>query len=454
MKVKLSNLVEQIQNTIQGKFDGEYWISAQITNVKKYESNSRCYLTLSEFDENKIKVAEVKGVFWSTYYSEITNFEKVTGQVFKDGIEIVCKVKVKFNKVYGLTVEISQIDVAHTIGSLELERRKTLDRLIKENPTILFEDGVFTTRNNTLPLPMVIKRVALITAPGSDGQRDFIQEIKNNKHNYTFHITEFLTMIQGDNAHNLILEQLKLVEKGNFDVVAIVRGGGSQSDFKPFDEYELAYYVAGFPIPVFTGIGHDRNQSVVDLMAREQKTPTKVAAVLIDHNLAFEDAVIELKDKFYKKVDKVLSKQKEQLSSAKTKLFGFVDRAIKDENTRLKDFKSSFLRLAGNKIKSEKERLEKEKSRIFKLAGGAISISKERLSNAKNIVKLSDPQVILNKGFAIVECNGKVVTDSSQVNIGSELKITLKQGSITGKNQYNTQQWKTRNYHTAMLLKS
>lgn len=435
MKVKLSNLVEQIQNTIQGKFDGEYWISAQITNVKKYESNCRCYLTFSEFDENKIKVAEVKGVFWSTYYSEIAKFEKATGQEFKDGIEIVCKVKVKFNKVYGLTVEVSQIDIAHTIGSLELERRKTLDRLINENPTILFKDGVFTTRNNTLPLPMVIKRIALITAPGSDGQRDFIQELTNNKHDYNFQITEFLTTIQGDSAHKLILEQLKLAENGNFDVVAIVRGGGSQSDFKPFDEYELANYVAGFPIPVFTGIGHDRNQSVVDLMAREQKTPTKVAAVFIEHNLAFEDAIIELKDKLYKNVEKVISKQKEQLLSAKTKLFGLVEKSVKDENKALKDFKARFLRLASNKIKSEKDAIQKERSRIYKLAMGAISISKERLSNAKNIVKLSDPQVILNKGFAIVECNGAVVTDSSQVNVGSELKITLKQGIITGKTQ-------------------
>ena len=133
---------------------------------------------------------------------------------------------------------------------------------------------------------------------------DFQQEITKNKHRYSFTITEFLTTIQGENAHQLILDQLKLIEqsKQNFDVVAIVRGGGSLTDFKPFDDYELSRYVAGFRIPIFTGIGHDRNQSIVDLMAREQKTPTKVAAQFVDHNFSFENRLIELKTNFFEMV--------------------------------------------------------------------------------------------------------------------------------------------------------
>lgn len=239
-------------------------------------------MTVEEY-ENGTKTAEAKAVFWANTYHQIEIFEKATKQIFKDGIKIICQVKVRYHKVYGLNLDVMQIDVAHSIGTLELEKQQTLERLVKENPTtIQLFDGVYRTFNNRLALPLVINKIALVTAPNSDGQRDFQQETKLNKHQYTFFVTEFLTTIQGDNAHKLILEQLQLIEQSeeHFDVVAIVRGGGSQTDFKPFDDYELAKYVAHFPIPIFTGIGHDRNQSIVDLMAREQKTPTKVASLL------------------------------------------------------------------------------------------------------------------------------------------------------------------------------
>ena len=193
------------------------------------------------------------------------------------------------------------------LGSLELERQQTLERLLKENPkTIKLIDGIYRTFNNCLPLPKVIEKIALITAPNSDGQRDFLQETLKNKHGYSFTIKEFLTTIQGDNAHKLILEQLKLIEieKQNFDVVAIVRGGGSTTDFRPFDDYELSKFVASFPIPICTGIGHDRNQSIVDLMVREQKTPTKVASLFVDINYEFENKLINLKTAFFELVSR------------------------------------------------------------------------------------------------------------------------------------------------------
>jgi exodeoxyribonuclease VII large subunit len=365
--IKLSELVEEIQETIYDRFEGEvYWVSATITNVKKYETNRRCYLTLEEF-ENGEKTAEVRAVFWSNYYDEIEKFENTAQQVFKNGIEIICKVKVRFHKIYGLNADVMQIDVAHTIGSIELQRRQTLGRLVIENPSIIqLFDGVYRTYNNRLPLPLIICNIALITAPNSDGQRDFIQEISLNKHGYSFHIKEFLITIQGDNAHKLILEQLMKIKKSTFqfDVVVIVRGGGSQSDFIPFDNYELSKYVAGFPVPIITGIGHDRNQSIVDLMAREQKTPTKVASLIVEHNFEFENQLIELKTNF------------------------------------------------------------------FELVRKQIQNAKEELLNAKRIVKLSSPQAILNRGFAIITCNNKIVTDPKTIQENNELQTLLKDETI------------------------
>jgi exodeoxyribonuclease VII large subunit len=365
--LKLSELVEQIQETIIDRFEGEeYWVSAQITNVKKYESNRRCYLTLEDY-ENGEKTAEMKAVFWSNTYGEIEKFENTTKQIFKNGIEIICKVKIRFHKVYGFNLDVLQIDIAHTIGSLELLRQQTIERLLKENPkTIQLYDGVFKTFNNRLPLPLVIKSIALITAPNSDGQRDFLQETLKNKYGYSFEVKEFLTTIQGDNAHKLILEQLKLIEnsKIQFDVVAIVRGGGSQTDFKPFDDYDLSQYVANFPIPVFTGIGHDRNQSIVDLMAREQKTPTKVASLFVECNFEFENKLIELKTNFFDAIA-------QQIQNAK-----------------------------------------------------------DDLNHAKRIVKLASPDAILNRGFAIITINNKIVTNPNDIKENTEIQTILRNETI------------------------
>jgi len=366
-QIKLSELLDKIQDTIKTKFDGEvFWVKAQIVNVKKQVQSRRCYLTLEEY-ENGNRTAEAKAVFWANCYSQIENFEKITKQTFKDGINIICKVQVRYHKIYGLNLDIIQIDLAHTVGTLELERQQTLERLVKENPqTIQFFDGVYKTLNNRLLIPLVISKIALITASNSDGQRDFQHETKQNKHQYTFSVTEFLTTIQGDNAHKLILEQLKLIEvsKENFDVVAIVRGGGSQTDFKPFDDYALAKCIANFPIPIFTGIGHDRNQSIVDLMAREQKTPTKVASLFVERNFEFENILIELK----------------------TNLFDVVRKQLKD--------------------------------------------AKEKLNNAKRLVKLSSPQAILDRGFAIITLNSKIITDPKNIKENSQIQILLRNETI------------------------
>lgn len=366
-QIKLSELLDEIQYTIQSQFEGEaFWVEAQITNVKKYASTRRCYLTVEEY-ENGTKTAEAKAVFWANTYHQIEIFEKATKQIFKDGIKIICQVKVRYHKVYGLNLDVMQIDVAHSIGTLELEKQQTLERLVKENPTtIQLFDGVYRTFNNRLALPLVINKIALVTAPNSDGQRDFQQETKLNKHQYTFFVTEFLTTIQGDNAHKLILEQLQLIEQNeeHFDVVAIVRGGGSQTDFKPFDDYELAKYVAHFPIPIFTGIGHDRNQSIVDLMAREQKTPTKVASLFVERNFEFEN----------------------KLTALKTNFFGLIQDQLEN--------------------------------------------AKKELENAKRMVKLASPQAILDRGFAIITINNKIITDPKDIKENAELQTILRNETI------------------------
>jgi exodeoxyribonuclease VII large subunit len=366
--ITLSELTYEIAGAIEDRMGGHsYWITAEVCDVKKYASTRRCYLKFIE-RENNNTVAEMRGVFWSNSYSQIENFEKKTNQVFADGIKITCNVVVRFHPKYGLNVDVFQIDVAFTLGTQELERQQTLERLVALNPEIIrFIDGRYRTFNNTMPLPLVIQKIALVTAPNSDGQRDFKQELEKNKYGYAISVTEFLTQIQGDNAHKLIAEQLILVaqQQEKFDVAAIVRGGGSQTDFRPFEDYDLARLVAGFPIPIFTGVGHDRNTSIVDLMAREQKTPTKVAALIIDHNFEFENKIIALKDYFFERIARLLKSAKDDLQSI------------------------------------------------------------------KRLVKMASPDAVLKKGFAMITVNGKIITDPAAINENAEIQTLLRNEIIT-----------------------
>lgn len=308
---KLSEIVTELDELIRGKFTGKsFWISAELSGVKKYPNKRWCFFDFVEKNENGETL--MKGVSWARSYQNIELFENSTGIEFKSGIEITCKVCVSFYKAKSYPqLEILEIDFAHAIGQLELEKQKTLKRLIAENKTIKYlPDGRYRTANNSLELPKVIQRIALITAANSDGQRDFKNVVQFNQYGYAFFIHEFLTVIQGNNASKLIFEKLKLIEQGNYDVVVIVRGGGSDTDFAAFNDYELAKLTATFSIPILTGIGHDRNTSIVDLMTRQLRTPTEVGTFIVDRNMNFEYDLQQLRDRFFDALEDLIEDRK------------------------------------------------------------------------------------------------------------------------------------------------
>ena len=366
-KIRLFQLAQDIQNTLRNRYEGRaIWITAQVTDIKKQISLRRCYLKFVE-KQGAETLADIRGVFWADAFSEIERFEKNTGKPFADGLEITCLVIVKFHPRFGLSLECQEIESAYTLGSLELERQQTLERLIKEFPkTIRLLDGEYLTPNKSLPLPQVIQNIALVTAINSDGQRDFIQELKTNKYGYDFRVKEYLTQIQGDQAHLMIIDQLEAIlnsaEKP--DVVAIVRGGGSQTDFRPFDQFELASKVAHFPFPIFTGIGHDRNTSITDLMARQEKTPTKVASRILDHNYEWENQLMQLKDRFFLSV------------------------------------------------------------------GEMLRAAKEELNGISRIIRAANPETILAKGFTIIRKEGKIITDPADIKSGDNIDFKLRDYEI------------------------
>ena len=365
--IRLSELTEEIQDCISASFNSRtFWITAEIADVKRKADKKWCYLKFIEKAGRTIST-EINAVFWSQGYAYIESFEKATKQAFKDGIEVTCKVKVSFHEKYGLKLEVIEIDFAFTLGKLELERQQTLDKLILENPLhIRLIDEHYYTFNNQLTLPSVVQRIALITAPDSDGQRDFRQEIEKNKYGYVFNIIEHLIQIQGDKAHLMILNELHKIAANihHYDAVAIVRGGGSLTDLKPFDDYELAKCVASFPIPILTGIGHDRNTSIVDLMARQEKTPTKVANVLVECNFDFENNVLLLN-----------------------------------------------------------ERIEYQIENLFKNA-------KNELKELTRFINASNPTNILKKGFAIIKSGETILTNGAKIGAKDEIQVIFEKETL------------------------
>lgn len=365
--INLSQLLYKIDETLQSQFGYQtFWIKAEITDVKKYESKRWCFLKLIEKKDTEI-IAEMKATAWSQGYVFIEQFERLTQQHFANGLQIICKVKVKYSIKYGLSFDVLEIDNSFALGQIELQKQATLKRLVDEsNGQITKDDEHYFTPNKKLKLPIVIQKIALITAQNSDGQRDFNNELLNNNYGYAFEVDEYLCQIQGDNAHENIIKQFEQIFARNiqYDCVVMVRGGGSETDFKPFEQYELAKLVANFHLPVFTGIGHDRNTSIVDLMARQLKTPTKVAAHIVEHNFMFENNLLY------------------QLNQI-------------EQNVHLK-----------------------------------IERSKQSIINLKRLLMSFDPNNILKKGYAILKVNNVIVSNPSLLKIGDEIETIIKDKTL------------------------
>jgi exodeoxyribonuclease VII large subunit len=363
----LSELVYAINETIEASFGYEvFWIKAQISDVKKYESKKWCFLKFIEKQGDNI-TTEIKGNIWSNGYAAVKKFEQLTGTTFKDGLEIICAVSIRFHARYGLSLDVQDIEISHTIGSEELKRRETLAALVKNNPeAIQLVDEEYITTTKQAKIPAVIQHIALITANNSDGQRDFKTEIANNVYGYAFNITEFICTVQGENAHIEISNAIQKITSSqiNFDCIAIVRGGGSQTDFSCFNEYLLAEKVALCHIPILTGIGHDRNTSIVDEMARQYKTPTKVASFIVEHNANYERQVLNTYEKIVQSLKNLIARE------------------------------------------------------LY------------HIQLQQNTIEMMHPKKILDLGYALIKKENEIITEASLLNPNDEIDILLKQHLI------------------------
>jgi len=388
--LRLSDLAALIDQTLYSKFGpNTFWVKAETSDIKNYFDRQYCFLTLVEKDANST-IAKMDAVIWRQQYHIIKDFSKATGISFDKNISLLMRVQVGFNAQYGLRLQILELDSGFTLGAIELQRQATLMQLVEMNPkTMSLVNGAYVTLNAKLTLPMVLQKIALITAPGSDGERDFKHELMHNALGYYFEVDSYLTQIQGKDADKAILGQLDLILNigKKYDLVAIVRGGGSQLDFSAFDTYDLGLKIANFPIPVVAGIGHERNVSIADLMCFSSlKTPTKAASFIIEHNSIFEQQIDRLKSRLVYVADGIIQSSKNNIERASVALKNAAVIFFKDKHNAL---------------------------------------------NQKTLtIKLLDPSNVLARGYAILQNKNGIIMQADKLKKGDKITATTKDAVV------------------------
>jgi len=314
-KATLFDLNKRIRNSIEQTFPDSYWVIAEISELK-INNSGHCYLELIEKDPDQDKIiARARATIWAyTFRMLKPYFETASGISLDKGIKILVKAKVIFHEQYGLSLNILDIDPGYTLGDMERKRQKALRQL--EN------DGVLEM-NKQIPFPIAPQRIALISSETAAGYKDFMNQLLSNSYGFKYYVKLFPAIMQGDEAIQSNIKALDNIylHLDFFDIVVIIRGGGSKSDLSCFDNYNLAYHITQFPIPVLTGIGHEQDISIADLAAHTKlKTPTAVAGFIIKQTNSLDQYLEKLQTTAISLVNDCLQNKQEQIVDLSRKL--------------------------------------------------------------------------------------------------------------------------------------
>lgn len=377
----LFELNEYVSRVIALNFPEPIWVNCEISQVKEVRGN--VYIDLVDHREDSDEItAQISANIWYKSYLFLKNkLGAILPSLLKEGTKILIKVRVEFNPKYGMKLIIEDIDPAFTIGQLEINRQKILQRL---------EDEGLTQLNGRLPIPSVIQRVAVISSATAAGYIDFVNQLSNNIYGYKYGITLFSAALQGQNTEREVCQKLVEINerKDDFDIIMIMRGGGSKLDLGWFDNFNIGAGIAKSKIPVLTGIGHEIDSTVADVVAwKSLKTPTALANFLIDHNANFEGNINELLQRILRTSQRAVMQYRQSLS--------FTNQLISIVPGKL---------LIENRLK-----VENTLRNIFLNAEILLKSNKEALISSDKQIDLLNPRNVLKKGYTIVRQNGTVV---------------------------------------------
>ena len=401
--LSLYDLNALVRRSLEQCLPDEYWVQAELSDVRT-NSTGHCYLEFIQKDPRSNNlIAKARGTIWANVYRLLKPyFEESTGQAFVSGIKVLVQVTVSFHELYGYSLTVQDIDPTYTLGDMARRRREILKQLE--------EEGVLTL-NKELEMPVLPQRIAVVSSPTAAGYGDFCHQLKNNSRGFFFHTELFPALMQGDRVEESVLSALDAIlnRQEDYDAVVIIRGGGATSDLSGFDTYLLAAACAQFPLPIITGIGHERDDTVLDSVAHTRvKTPTAAAEYLINCMDLAADELEVLISQLHESVRSRLTEEHRKLISYRNRIPSAVVRRVSDAKLALLTTRKDISLAVQTLLSRQRHRLE---------------LLQQRLADAS-------PEKMLARGYSITLKDGKVVKNGDVLQLNDEIVTRLYQGEI------------------------
>ena len=392
-----------IRQTLNEGLPDAYWVQAELSEVRE-AYNGHCYVELvQKAERGNTLLAKARGNIWANVYKMLKPyFEHTTGQAFTAGIKVLLQVSVEYHEQYGLSLTVYDIDPTYTLGDMARRRKEILQQLEEEGGLTL---------NKELSMPVLPQRVAVISAAGAAGYGDFCDQLAGNPYGFVFYPRLFPAVMQGDRVEETIISALDRIaaEQDMWDVVVIIRGGGATSDLSGFDTYALAANCAQFPLPIITGIGHERDDTVLDMVAHTRvKTPTAAAEYLIASLVEAATTLDELTNALVSGITNRIHREEKRVEQIAQRLPGL------------------FSVIHANGL----NHIAQLEMRLRTALQQTLVVQKHRLQLMEKVIEGASPMLILQRGYSITRCDGHVVRDASVLPEGSVLTTTLADGEV------------------------
>ncbi len=446
--ISLSQLNGIVKEVLKDNLIKTYWIVAEISEIRQNYSG-HCYLEFIQKDEDSDNlVAKARANIWANTYRLIKPyFETSTNSTLEQGMKILVNVSVEFHELYGLSLTVHDIDPAYTVGDMEQKRTLTIQKLVS--------DGVFEM-NRELEMPVVPQRIAIISSITAAGYDDFISQLINNEFGFVFYPCLFQAYMQGEAAENSILNAIDKIYNNieYFDVVVIIRGGGSRAELSCFDSYNLASNICQFPLPVIAGIGHERDQSVVDMVANTRvKTPTAAAAFLIDKLSVFANEIYSMSEQIISEAQNIIDNKEHEIELISERITYFAKNLVRDKkesllrsgyniaiassrkfsvvNFDINEIENKIRYSWSDMLKIQKRQIKFEQDKFSSSLKTMLQNQIIKIDSTQRILNQCEPVTILKKGFSITTLNGKQIKNIESIKDGTQIETEFINGKIS-----------------------
>lgn len=420
----LYELNSMVRDVVELGMPGSYWVEAELSEVR--ERSGHCYMELVQKDlTGNSTVARASARCWrSTWASLRPGFEQVTGEHFRAGLKVLLQVHAQFHENFGFSWIVTDIDPAYTLGDMA-RRRQEIIRILKE-------EGVFDL-NKELCLSLFASRIAVVSSESAAGYGDFCNQLDTNAYGFAFSVRLFPAVMQGERTEGSIISALDAInsEADDFDCVVIIRGGGAVSDLSAFDSLALAENVANFPLPVITGIGHERDESVLDMVANKRvKTPTAAAALLIENLKHTYDRIVQAQERISVSVSRRMDYERVRLERVSGRIPVLFSLVKTRQQARIDSLFARVGAAAGRIVAEERLRLDRLSVVLAPAVRQRLSAENHRLELLGQRISAVDPAILLRRGYSITLHNGRAVYSSDQLSDGDVIETRLAEGNV------------------------